>query len=90
MPEGNDWTQIADLASESARIEFLASHPELVQPAVVSKLATLVPQLVKSDRDKALAVAEAAVLIADRLGDRASRAQSLRAKANAHYALGQN
>jgi CHAT domain-containing protein len=81
---------ITDLSSEQQRAEFIDQHPELMQPAVVSNLAVLVPQLVKSDRSKALAVAEAAVMIADRLGDAESIAQSLRAKANAHYALGQN
>jgi hypothetical protein len=37
-----------------------------------------------------MAVAEAALMIADRLGDADSAALSLRAKANVHYALGQN
>ena len=90
LADGNQWLQLADLARQPARIEFLAAHPELVHPSVVSNLAALVPQLVKSDREKALAVAEAAVLIANRLGDAESMAQSLRAKANAHYAMGQN
>jgi CHAT domain-containing protein/tetratricopeptide (TPR) repeat protein len=88
--EKNLWTEIADLASARARAEFIDRHAELVQPAVVSSLTALVPQLVKSDRNKALAVAEAAVMIANRLGEAESVAQSLRAKANAHYALGQN
>jgi CHAT domain-containing protein len=45
---------------------------------------------VKSDRNKALAVAETAVMIGYRLGNRESVAQSLRARGNAHYALGHN
>lgn len=85
-----DWSPLANLASQSERIEFIASHPELLQPAVVSNLVALVPQLAKSDRDKALAVAEGALTIAERLGDAKSLAQSLRAKANALYAAGQN
>jgi CHAT domain-containing protein len=84
------WAEIADLASARERSEFIDEHPELLQPTVVSNLSALIPQLVKSDRNKALAVAEAAVMIAHRLGEPESVAQSLRAKANAYYALGQN
>ncbi len=88
--EENLGKEIADLASPRARTEFIERHPELVQSAVVSHLASLVPQLVKSDRKNALAVAEAVFIIANRLGQAESIAQSLRAKANAYYALGQN
>lgn len=84
------WAEIADLATPRARTEFIDRHGELVQSAVVLGLTSLIPQLVKSDRSKALAVAEMAVMIAQRLGEAESVAQSLRAKANAHYALGQN
>jgi tetratricopeptide (TPR) repeat protein len=90
VSEGNRWTEIADLANARSRREFIKQHPELVQSAVVSDLTALVPQLVKSDRKKALAVAETAALIANRLDDAESVAQSLRAKANAYYALGRN
>ena len=88
--QGDMWPQIADLTSQPARIEFIEKHPELISPEVVSNLSALIPQLVKCDRDKALAVADTAVMIANRIGDTESMAQSLRAKANAHYALGQN
>lgn len=90
VADGSRWVGITDLSSDHQRAEFIDQHPEVMQPAVVSNLAALVPQLAKSDRSKALAVAETAVMIADRLGDLESIAQSLRAKANAHYALGQN
>jgi tetratricopeptide (TPR) repeat protein len=90
VSEGNRWTEIADLANARLRAEFIKRHPELVQPAVVSDLTALVPQLVKSDRNRALAVAETTVMIANRLDDAESVAQSLRAKANAFYALGRN
>jgi CHAT domain-containing protein len=81
---------MADLSSRRARAAFLEQHLELVQPDVVAWLTGLVPQLAKSDRHKALAVAEMAAIIATRLGDAQSVAQSLRAKGNALYALGQN
>jgi len=90
VADGSSWMGITALSSQQQRAEFIEQHPELMQPAVVSNLAASVPQLAKSDRGKALAVAEAAVMIADRLGDVESIAQSLRAKANAHYAFGQN
>jgi tetratricopeptide (TPR) repeat protein len=89
-PDGNQWAEIANLASPRARNGFIELHPELIQPAVVSSLTALVSQLAKSDRNKALAVAEVALLIANRVGDAETVGQSLRAKANAHYALGQN
>jgi CHAT domain-containing protein len=82
--------ETADLSSHQARIDFIDRQPNLVRPDVVSNLTALVPQLVKADRNRALAVAEVAVIIANRLGATESVAQSLRAKANAHYALGQN
>src|SRR5580693_7613607 len=85
VSEGNRWTEITDLSNARSRREFIKRHPELVQSAVVSDLTALVPQLVKSDRNKALAVAETAALIANRLDDAESVAQSLRAKANAYY-----
>ncbi len=84
------YTVNADLSSQRSRADFISRHPELVQPAAIEKLAAMVPQLVKSDRNKALEVAELAVTIANRLGDAQSLALSLRAKANAHYGLGQN
>jgi len=84
------WTGMADLSSARARAAFIDQHIELVHPDVVSRLTGLVPQLAKSDRNKALAVAEIAAMIATRLGDAQSVAQSLRAKGNALYALGQN
>ena len=90
VSEGNRWNEIAGLTTQRARAEFIDKHPELIQSTVVSSLTALVPQLVKSDRNRAIAVTEAAVMIANRLGDAESVAQSLRAKGNAHYALGQS
>lgn len=82
--------ETADLSSQRSRAYFISRHPELLRPAAVEDLAALVPQLVKSDRNKALDVGEMAVTIANRLGDAQSLALSLRAKANAYYGLGRN
>ena len=57
---------------------------------MVSELTALVPRMVKADTSKALPVAEIALVIARRLHDPESLAESLRAKANALYALGRN
>jgi tetratricopeptide (TPR) repeat protein len=84
------WAEIAELTSLRERAEFIDRHADLVQAAVVSNLTALIPQLVKSDRNKALAVAETALMIAHRLGDAECVALSLRARANAHYSLGQS
>jgi tetratricopeptide (TPR) repeat protein len=83
------WAEIAELTNPQDRAEFIDRHADLVQPEVVSNLTALIPQLVKSDRHKALAVAETALLIAHRLGETECVALSLRARANAHYSLGQ-
>lgn len=93
LPEAlgsDDWIDAADLSSQRLRTDFVERHPELVRHEVVSQLAGLVPQLVKSDRNRALDIAEVSVLFANRLDDMECQAQSLRAKANALYSLGQN
>ena len=89
-PAERTWLETADLSSSRTRGEFVDRHPQLVAPEVVLELTALVPQLAKSDRAKALEIAEVAVFIARRLDDSDCAARSLRAKANALYALGQN
>src|SRR5947209_15920463 len=50
----------------------------------------MVRERVRVDTQQALGLAEAAMAIAQRIGDRESLAHSFRAKANALYASGQN
>jgi tetratricopeptide (TPR) repeat protein len=80
----------ADLSSQRARAKVIFEHPQLLRIEVVSELAASVPRLVRSDRRRALSVAELAVMIASRLADAEGVAQSLRAKGNALHGLGRN
>ena len=84
------YAQLAKLADDRARRAFLARHPVLRRREVVSRLSELVPQRVRVDVQEALALAEAAELIARRLRSREALAQSLRAKGNALYALNEH
>ena len=88
--EGKIWDEITGLSHRHERVHFVSQHAELLRHDVVSELTALVPRLVKADTSKALPVAEIALIIAERLHDHESLAQSLRAKANALYALGRN
>ncbi len=80
----------ADLASQRTRWKLIRDHPELMRIEVVSDLAASVPRLVRSDRKRALNVAELAVTIASTLGSAEGVAQSLRAKGNALHGQGRN
>ena len=82
--------EYADLASPRSRSKVIRDHPELLRIEVVSDLAASVPRLVRSDRKRALNVAEFAVMIANSLGSAEGVAQSLRAKGNALHGQGRN
>ena len=87
---GSPSIENADLSSQRARTKVILEHPELLRIDVVTDLAASVPRLVRSDRRRALNVAELAVAIASRLGDAEGVAQSLRAKGNALHGMGRN
>jgi len=82
--------ELAALADEAGRRDFLARYPSLRRPEVVSELADLVREQVRLDVQQALNLADAAVLIAGGLENRESQARALRAKANALYARGEH
>ncbi|PYQ18138.1 MAG: hypothetical protein DMF81_25825, partial [Acidobacteria bacterium] len=72
------------------RRRFLAAHPALLRRETVARLSDMVPQRVRVDPKEALALAQAAELIARRLRGAQALAQSLRAKGNALYALNEH
>ena len=76
---------LAALTSQRRRRAFLARHPGLVRDDVVARLSASVPQKVLVDVKQALALAEAAELIARRRRRPEVLAQALRAKGNALY-----
>ncbi len=90
ITKGKIWEEITGLSHRRDRVRFVSQHEELLRHEVVSELTASVPRLVKADASKALPVAEIALIIAGRLRNTESLAQSLRAKANALYALGKN
>jgi CHAT domain-containing protein len=78
---------LARLKDDRARRTFLAGKPALAKAEVVARLAEEVPRRVRVDPQQAMALAEAAELIARRLKSREALAQGLRAKGNALYGL---
>src|SRR6266705_4119086 len=82
--------ELAQLSSEGARRKFLAQHKTLIRQEIVEQLAQLVVLKVRISRQEAFHLAEAAVLIAKRLGRKEALALGLRAKANALYSSGDN
>ncbi|HWX54030.1 MAG TPA: CHAT domain-containing protein [Verrucomicrobiae bacterium] len=82
--------RLAALPDEASRDKFFSRYPRLVAASFVVRLDEAVRVLVRVDLRKAQGLADAALTIADRLGDKASQAYALRAKANALWCLGQN
>jgi len=84
------YAELARLADDRSRRRFLAAHPALLRRETVARLSDMVPQRVRVDPKEALALAQAAELIARRLRGAQALAQSLRAKGNALYALNEH
>ena len=81
---------MAQISTEADRSEFLASHRGAICKEFVEQLAESVVERVRVSTQEALHLAEAAILIAQRLKRQDSLALSLRAKANALYSSGDN
>jgi len=81
--------RLAQLSTAPLRVRFV-SRLHLLSPATVEHLDEAVRNLVRTDLKKAGELAEAALAIADALGDKESQAFALRAKANALWFLGQH
>jgi CHAT domain-containing protein len=75
--------RLAELRTRPQREDFLSGQPEANRREFVVLLDAHVTRDVRVDVKKALALAESAVLIAERIDDPASAALGLRAKANA-------
>jgi CHAT domain-containing protein len=84
-PSGTDRKTLAELArlsDDRSRRAFLARHPRLVRSETVTRLSELSSEKLYVDVKAALALAEAAELIARRLREDEARAHALRAKGN--------
>ena len=84
------YAELAKLTDDRSRRRFLSRHPVLLRREAVARLSEMVPQKVRVDVNEALALAQAAELIARRLRSAEALAQSLRAKGNALYALNEH
>jgi len=82
--------RLAALPDDASRIQFFSRYPRLLSPSLVARLDEAVGTLVRVDVKKAHALADAALIIANQLGDKESLAYALRAKANALWCLGKN
>ncbi|HEV2522461.1 MAG TPA: CHAT domain-containing protein [Candidatus Acidoferrales bacterium] len=88
--EEDSLQELARLSTEAQRKEFLARHPELLRPEVVSRLSEEVHAQIRINATLALSLAEAALAVARRMGQEESLSRSLRTMANALYANGKN
>jgi len=82
--------QLAGLGSDAALRKFLLHHKTLLRSAVVKQLADLVVEKIRVDTKHALALSDAALMIARKLRRKEDLALGLRARANALYACGDN
>ena len=81
--------RLAALPSAASRIKFLSMR-RMLSPSIVRQLDAAVSVQVRVDLHKARELAEAAISIADKLGDKESQAYAQRSKGNALWFLGQN
>jgi len=84
------YAELAKLADDRSRRRFLSRHPALLRRETVARLSESVSRKVRVDRKEALALAEAAELIARRLRSAEALAQSLRARGNALHFLNEH
>ena len=82
--------ELARTESQTDREEILAKNGSLLASEIVTELAKKVVERVRVDTHHAHALAESALLIANKLGGKEDLAFALRAKANALYASGDN
>src|ERR1700758_3417449 len=83
-------TQLGSLGSGASRRNFLSRHTSLLHSEIVKQLADLVVERIRVNTAEALRLAEAALLIAQKLRRKEDLALAMRAKADALYACGDN
>ena len=80
--------ELARTQDEAEREQVIARNPSLLRAEIVTELLAKVVERVRVDLHQARALAEAALLIANKLGGKEEIAAGMRAKANALYASG--
>ncbi len=86
--QGSLIAQLAGIADEPARRNFLRQRPGLCEPAVVDRIYEEVVRLVRADLQQADRLAQASRWLAGKLKDDYCRAQSLRATGHVLYVTG--
>jgi CHAT domain-containing protein/predicted negative regulator of RcsB-dependent stress response len=82
--------QLATLADDTSRRNYLSHNCWMVRPQIVSEISDHVREQIRVDVQQALHFAEIALIIAEELNDKESLARALRAKANVLYTRGEN
>ncbi|HZU32172.1 MAG TPA: tetratricopeptide repeat protein, partial [Candidatus Angelobacter sp.] len=88
-PQDKVFDRLSTFSTHPVRVEFV-SRLGLLSPSIVEQLDEAVRVLLRTDLKKAESLAEAAMAIAEKLGDKTSLAYASRAKANAFWFLGKN
>src|SRR5262249_50711829 len=87
--EDKTFDHLAALPDLASRLQFLSCRG-LISRSTVEQLDTAVSELLRVDLRKAQKLAQAAVAVANELGDSESRAYGSRAMANSLWFLGEN
>lgn len=82
--------QLTALPDEASRRKYLSRHRRSLSPPLVARLDDEVTALLRKDLSQAQALADSALIIAQKLDDPVSRGHALRAKANTLWFAGQN
>jgi CHAT domain-containing protein len=82
--------KLPHLRYQSARLKFIARHPQLKTADVVSWLSDLSRDQTKTDPSRTLPLAEMAMAIASKLSDQLAQARAFRAMGNALYVSGKS
>jgi CHAT domain-containing protein len=90
LPREELFARLAALEHIEGRRKLLSRHKQIVRSEVIKQLFELVLQKIRVNTKEALHLAEAAVLIAQKLRGKEDIALALRCKANALYACGDN
>jgi tetratricopeptide (TPR) repeat protein len=82
--------ELTKISGAAGLDEFLSHHAELLQGPAVLELAEIAREKLRVNPQDSLSIAEAALAIAQRIGEGPPRARALRAKANAEWFLNRN
>jgi CHAT domain-containing protein/Tfp pilus assembly protein PilF len=82
------FTKLSRLQDEKSRTNYIDAHPKILDQSVVARLADAVREHVRVDVTRAMALAESAIAIAERIGNDEASGKALRAKGNVLWMKG--